>query len=271
MDTDPASALSPDPWRPLRFGWRVALVLVHLVVAILICATVVSWKRDAVMRNGHEPFTHRVQRAWSRHLLRIFGLRAIRFGEPTSDPALFVANHTSWLDIEAMHTQRAACFVAKAEIKHWPLVGWLAASAGTIFHHRGNNGSLNHVMQTMVERMRAGRSVAVFPEGGTSHDGATGVFHARIFQTALDAQAPVQPVALRFTRNGQRVLDRGFRDGESFVQNIVRLLGAPPLDFEIHFLDVVPPSPNARRHMAELARARIAAVLDTDSSNKPHA
>jgi 1-acyl-sn-glycerol-3-phosphate acyltransferase len=271
MDTDTDSASAPGSWRPLRYVWRVALVLVHLLAAILICASIVSWNRKAVMRNGHEPFAHRVQRAWSRHLLRVFGLRAIRFGEPVADPALFVANHTSWLDIEALHTQRAACFVAKAEIAHWPLVGWLAASAGTIFHRRGNNGSLNLVMQTMVERMRAGRSVAVFPEGSTSHDEVTRVFHARIFQTALDAQVPVQPVALRFARNGKRVLDRGFRDGESFVQNIVRLLGAPPVDFEIHFLEVVPASPNARRHMAELARARIEAVLDIDSSPKPHA
>ena len=271
MDTNTDSTAGPDFWRPLRYVWRTALVLLHILVAVFVAAAIVSWNRKAVMRNGHEPFTHRVQRAWSRQLLRIFGLRAIRFGEPVADPALFVANHTSWLDIEAMHTQRAACFVAKAEIAHWPLVGWLAASAGTIFHRRGNNGSLNLVMQTMVERMRAGRSVAVFPEGSTSHDGVTRVFHARVFQAALDAQVPVQPVALRFARNGRRVLDRGFRDGESFVQNIVRLLGAPPVDFEIHFLEVVPASPNARRHMAELARARIDAVLDVDSSTMPHA
>lgn len=264
MDID--SAAATDPWRPLRYMWRIPLLMVHILAGIALCGLIMSWNRNAVMRNGREPFAHRMQRAWSRRLLRIFGLRATSFGQPVTDPAMFVANHTSWLDIEAVHSQRAACFVAKAEIAHWPLVGWMAASGGTIFHRRGNNHSLTTVMQTMVERLHQGRSVAVFPEGSTSHDGVTRVFHARIFQAALDAQVPVQPVALRFARHGRRVLDRGFGEGENFVQNIVRLLGAPPLDFEIRFLEVIPASPNARRQMAELARSRIALALDPDTA-----
>ena len=138
---------------------------------------------------------------------------------------LFVANHTSWIDIELLHSQRAACFVAKAEIARWPLVGWMAATGGTIFHRRGSNHSLASVMAVMVERLRGGRSVAVFPEGGTGYNGVLKVFHARIFQAALDAEVPVQPVALRFARNGRRVIDAGFREHESFMGNFLRLLG----------------------------------------------
>ncbi|MGP1665694.1 MAG: lysophospholipid acyltransferase family protein, partial [Rhodanobacter sp.] len=177
------------------------------------------------------------------------------------DPVLFVANHTSWIDIQSVHSQRATCFVAKAEIAHWPLVGWMAACGGTIFHRRGNNHSLAAVMQIMVERLREGRSVAVFPEGGTSHNGVLRVFHARIFQAALDAEVPVQPVALRFARAGHRVIDAGFREHENFVQNIVRLLGEAPMDLEVHFLQPVPASPDARRRMAELSRERIEVAL----------
>lgn len=161
-----------------------------------------------------------------------------------------------------LHSQRAVCFVAKAEIAHWPLVGWLAASGGTIFHRRGSNHSLAAVMQAMVECLRAGRSVAVFPEGGTGHDGVLKVFHARIFQTALDAEVAVQPVALRFARDGRRVIDAGFREHENFMQNFLRLLGGPPMDAEVHFLQPVPASPDARRRMAELSRERIAAALE---------
>lgn len=264
MDTDTTTVADDDPWRPLRYLWRVPQLLAHIVAGIGLCALILSWHRNAVMRDGREPFVHRLQKAWSRRLLAIFGMRAVRFGQPLADPVLFVANHTSWLDIESVHSHRAACFVAKAEIAHWPLVGWMAACGGTIFHRRGNNHSLAAVMQTMVERLHEGRSVAVFPEGGTSEDGVPRVFHARIFQTALDAGVAVQPVALRFTRHGRRVLDGGFRAGENFAHNLLRLLGAPAMDAEIHFLSVVPPSPYGRRHMAELARARISAALDVD-------
>jgi 1-acyl-sn-glycerol-3-phosphate acyltransferase len=175
---------------------------------------------------------------------------------------LFVANHTSWIDIELLHSQRAACFVAKAEIARWPLVGWMAATGGTIFHRRGSNHSLAAVMQAMVERLRGGRSVAVFPEGGTGHNGVLKVFHARIFQAALDAQVPVQPVALRFARNGSRVVDAGFREGESFMGNLLRMLGEASLDAEVHFLAPVPAMPDARRRMADLSRERIGAALE---------
>jgi 1-acyl-sn-glycerol-3-phosphate acyltransferase len=251
-----------DPLRPLRYLWRVPLVLLHIVLGILLCALLLSWTQQAVMKNGREPFPHRMIRAWSVTLLRIFGMRPRRFGQAQLDAVLFVANHTSWIDITMLHSQRAACFVAKAEIAGWPLIGWLAASGGTIFHRRGNNHSLSTVMQVMVDRLRAGRSVAVFPEGGTGYHGVLKVFHARIFQAALDADVTVQPVALRFARHGRRLVNAGFREQESFFNNIVRLLGEAPMDAEIHFLTPVPATPDARRRMAELSRERIAAALE---------
>jgi 1-acyl-sn-glycerol-3-phosphate acyltransferase len=104
--------------------------------------------------------------------------------------------------------------------------------------------------------------VAVFPEGGTGYNGVLKTFHARIFQAALDAEVPVQPVALRFARDGRRVIDAGFREDESFLHNIVRMLGEAPMDAEVHFLAPVPAAPDARRRMAELSRERIAAALE---------
>ena len=261
MSNDTPIAPEHDPLRPLRYLWRVPLLLLHIVLGILLCSLVLSWNQHAVMKDGREPAVHRMIRWWSTTLLRIFGLRSVRIGQPLPDPVLFVANHTSWTDIELLHSQRAACFVAKAEIASWPLVGWLAANGGTIFHRRGSNHSLSTVMQVMVERLRSRRSVAVFPEGGTGYNGVLKVFHARIFQAALDADVPVQPVALRFARGGRRIIDAGFREDESFAQNIVRLLGGAPMDAEVHFLTPVPAAPDARRRMAEQSRERIAAAL----------
>jgi 1-acyl-sn-glycerol-3-phosphate acyltransferase len=260
MDTAPT--LARDPWRTVRYLWRVPLLLLHILLGILLCAGILSWNRHRIMVEGREPFAHRMIRWWSTVLMRIFGLRSVRIGRPLPDPVLFVANHTSWIDIELLHSQRAACFVAKAEIARWPLVGWMAATGGTIFHRRGSNHSLAAVMQAMVERLRGGRSVAVFPEGGTGHNGVLKVFHARIFQAALDAQVPVQPVALRFARDGKRVVDAGFREGENFMGNLLRMLGEAPLDAEVHFLAPVPAMPDARRRMAELSRERIGAALE---------
>src|SRR5690606_2429075 len=127
-------------------------------------------------------------------------------------------------------------FVAKSEIDRWPLVGWLAACAGTIFHRRGNTASLNLVMARVVERLRAGSPVGVFPEGGSGHGRRVGTFHARIFQTALDANVPVQPVALRYGDGGRQDPRVPFAAGEKFLPNFLRLLGGPPMAAEVHFL-----------------------------------
>jgi 1-acyl-sn-glycerol-3-phosphate acyltransferase len=262
MSTDTATVSERDPLRPLRYVWRVPLLLLHIFMGVVLCALLLNWTQQAVMKNGREPFSHRMIRWWSIGMLRVFGLRAVRFGQPLTDPVLFVANHTSWIDIGMLHSQRAACFVAKAEIARWPLIGWMAGTGGTIFHRRGSNHSLASVMQVMVERLQGGRSVAVFPEGGSGFNGVLKVFHARIFQAALDANVPVQPVALRFARKGRRVIDAGFREEETFMANIVRLLGEAPMDAEVHFLKTVPASPDARRRMAELSRERIAAALE---------
>jgi 1-acyl-sn-glycerol-3-phosphate acyltransferase len=259
MSIEAVSTPDRDLLRPLRYLWRIPLLLLHVVLGIMLCGFILTWNRHAVMKDGREPFTHRMIRAWSTGLMRIFGLRSVRVGQPAADPVLFVANHTSWIDIELLHSQRAACFVAKAEIADWPLVGWLAASGGTIFHRRGSNHSLAAVMQLMVERLREGRSVAVFPEGGTGHNGVLKVFHARIFQAAVDAEVPVQPVALRFARDGKRLIDAGFREDENFMQNFLRMLGGAPMDAEVHFLEPVPMNSDGRRRMADLARERIAA------------
>ncbi len=257
-----------DRLRGLRYAWRVPILLLLILLAIplgVLVALLPATARDA----RHEPLSQRIVRGWSRALLRgAFGIRIRSDGAQVVGPALLVANHVSWMDIQLLHTQRAACFVAKAEIARWPLIGWLAARAGTIFHRRGHSASLNAVMAVMVRRLRSGRAVAVFPEGGIEHDdsGITRVrtFHARVFQCALDAAAPIQPVALTYRRGGCSYDDASFRPGEGFLDNFLRLLGTAPIDAEVRFLaPLTEPTENGRRALAEAARSAIARSLET--------
>jgi 1-acyl-sn-glycerol-3-phosphate acyltransferase len=165
------------------------------------------------------------------------------------------------MDIELMHSQRMMSFVAKSEIERWPLVGWLATCAGTIYHQRGSTHSLGTVTQTVVERLNQGASAGVFPEGGTGPGDKLRTFHARIFQVAADARVPIQPVALRYGKDGKMDLSVPYGAKESFFANFVRLLGGPGMEAEVHFLEPVAIGDAGRRQAAEAARARIAAAL----------
>src|SRR5579883_1835296 len=246
-----------DPLRPLRYIWRVPAILLLVFGGCLMGAAVLPFGPP---RPG--TFGAKLIRGWSRAFLALFGVHVQRVGEPLPDPVMFVANHGSWMDITVLHTQREAGFVAKAEIARWPLVSWMARRGGTIFHQRGSTHSLGSVMAQMSERLRNGYSVAAFPEGGTAPAGTLKVFHARIFQAALDAGAPVQPVALRYLRNGMPWTGAAFRSGENFLHNVFRVMAVPALTAEVHFLEPVAFDPvGGRRKMADTARARIARTL----------
>lgn len=251
-----------DPLRPLRYVVRVPLLLWHLLIDLPITLLCLMPPLAAATLPSGERLDHRMIRWWQGGLMRIFGFRLKRVGEPRREATLFVANHCSWLDITLLHSQRAVCFVAKSEIAHWPVIGWLASRGGTIYHQRGSNDSLARVSQTMIDRLNAGLGVGVFPEGGTGEVDKVRTFHARIFQTCYDANVPAQPVALRYVRGERAAKAIAFRGKEAFFPNFLRLLGEPATTAEVHFLEPVPlATEGGRKRMAEAARRAIIVAL----------
>ena len=249
-----------DVMRPLRYAVRGPLLALHIALSLPLAVLALNpW--FAKIPVGRRSFDHVMTSWWSGTLVRLFGFRIRAVGTPLPGAVMYVANHVSWLDIELMHSQRAISFVAKSEIARWPLVGWLATRAGTIYHQRGSTDSMAAVMARVVERLREGRPVGIFPEGGTGRGDEVRTFHARIFQSALDAGVPVQPVALRYGNDGRQDPSVPFGVKESFAANFFRLLGNPSMDAEVHFLEPVESTPDARRRMAEESRARIVDAL----------
>ncbi|GAB3345133.1 lysophospholipid acyltransferase family protein [Lysobacter tyrosinilyticus] len=264
--TAPSSTLGADASsarlaRTCRYLYRLPLLAWHVLIDLPL-AMLLTTPLTARLRWGGESLEHRVIRAWSAGLMRVFGFRLRRVGTPLPGAAMFVANHVSWIDIETLHSQRMMGFVAKREIQSWPVVGWLAQRGETIFHARGSTESLGGVLHEMLSRLRDGRSVGVFPEGGTRGGREIGPFHARIFLAAVEAGVPVQPVALRYGEGGSAQHIVAFQPRESFFANFVRLLGEPARMAEVHFLEpIAPGDAEGRRRIAELARSRIIAAM----------
>ncbi|MEO6170449.1 MAG: lysophospholipid acyltransferase family protein [Lysobacter sp.] len=249
--------------RCFRYLYRVPMLLWHLLVHLPVVLVLIS-PLFGPIRVGSQRLDHFMVRAWSAGLMRVFGFRLRAVGAPLPGGTMFVANHVSWIDIVTLHSQQMMGLVAKREIRSWPVVGWLASRAETIFHARGSTESMGGVLQEMLSRLRAGRSVGVFPEGGTRGGGEVGPFHARIFLAAVEAGAVIQPVALRYGEHGnaQRVV--AFAHRERFVGNFLRLLGEPARLAEIHFLEpILPAQVEGRRRIAETARNRIVEAMES--------
>jgi 1-acyl-sn-glycerol-3-phosphate acyltransferase len=246
--------------RFLRTLWRLPLLLLHVTLGLAITVLLMGPVGRALTIGG-ERGDQWVIRTWSRLMMRCFGLRTTRIGTPVPGAVMFVANHVSWIDITLLHSQRVVGFVAKSEIARWPLVGWLASQAGTIYHHRGDNESLHGVMHQMLQRLQEGHAVGVFPEGRTCSGHELGPFHARIFQPAVLAECPVQPVALKYGAGGSAQTVVAFQRRENFLQNFWRLLGEPARPVEVHFLEPTAAEGQGRRQLAEVCRERIVAAM----------
>jgi 1-acyl-sn-glycerol-3-phosphate acyltransferase len=251
--------------RPLRYLVRTPMLVWHVLVHLPVTLILMSWPFGGI-RIGNDRLGHRMVRWWQGGLMRVFGFRMRRIGTPLPGAVMFVANHVSWIDIVALHSYRMMGFVAKREIASWPLVGWLATMGETIYHERGSQESLGGVLHEMLARLRDGRAVGVFPEGRTRGGDEIGPFHARIFLAAVEANVPVQPVALRYGEGGSRQTVVAFGPTESFAANLLRLLGEPGCNTEVVFLEpILPGDADGRRRLAETARTRI-----VEAMQQPH-
>lgn len=254
-------AKSFDGLRPLRYLWRLPLLVLHVFLGLGATVVTIVFVGDRI-QIGDESLHHYMIRWWSGLLCRVFGVRIEHQGVPAADPVLMVANHVSWLDIEVIHAERAASFVGKAEIRRWPIIGWLASLGGTVFLRRGCGDSSGNATQVMREALQAGRTMAIFPEGRTGPGDRVLPFHGRLLQAAIDVDCPVQPVAIRFVRDHQKTLNFGFADGESFLGNLWRVLGEPPSVAEVHYLPPIIPDGQGRRQIINQARDAIVKVVD---------
>ena len=104
---------------------------------------------------------------WARHMLTLMGIEVRIEGTPAKGPVLMAANHISWLDILVMHASRHCRFVAKSEIRHWPLVGALTTAGQSLYIERASSRDAMRVVHRMRDALLDGDVLGVFPEGST--------------------------------------------------------------------------------------------------------
>lgn len=216
----------------LRFLIRIAAVFVWILCGFLFLLTYFPLA----------PIRHRdaLYKGWSTNLLRICGIRVDVIGQPLhTGSGLLIANHVSWIDIFVLCSQRATIFVAKREIRKWPVLGWLVALVGTIFIERGNRKAVTNTGQQMAQRFDRGQLVGLFPEGTTSEGMDVLPFHAGLFEPALQSGVAIQPVALRYRLRGQRSSFAAYVGDETLASNAWRVLGESGVSVDVVYLPII--------------------------------
>lgn len=241
-----------------RFSFRVFFVAFLLFAAAL--TVLLSWwiasqkQRDWLLKN------------WSRLVIWVTGIEFERHGEPVLDQSvMWVSNHVSWLDVFCMNATRATVFIAKSEIRSWPLIGWMVASVGTVFIERQNRRGLVDISTRMQEMFQENCCVGLFPEGTTSDGSDMLKVYSSLLTPALITGVLIQPVALVYRHRGQRSGRVAFVGDQSLIANLWFLLNESGGSVTLYFLEPLKPEEGSELHdktaLAEYIREQIRGKL----------
>lgn len=208
-----------------------------------------------------------LHRFCARALKRMgIGIRAV--GDFPERGAL-ITNHLGYLDIVTLAALHRCVFVSKAEIRKWPLLGWMTTLSGTVYVERGRGGSAMRAKSGMQRAAEAGLPVVFFPEGTTSNGETVMKFHSGILALAIESGEPVTAGYLRYRLTedngpGVTVADDVCYWGDTVLAvHIFRLLGLKGVEVEVRLADapiVFSEGVGQRKQAAEEARAAVMAV-----------
>ncbi len=198
--------------------------------------------------------------AWTHRMLAIYNIALRVEGErPAGGPLLLVGNHTSWVDILAVQAARTSRFVAKSDIRNWPLIGPVTAGVGTLFIERASRRDALRTVQRMAESLQAGDIITVFPEGTTTDGRSLLPFHGNLLQAALATDSPVLPVGIHFVdaATGAPTYVAAYAGDDTLMGSLWRTLTADPIVAVVRFGSPQRAAGRDRRQWAEDLHAEV--------------
>ncbi|SMG01326.1 lysophospholipid acyltransferase family protein [Burkholderia singularis] len=234
---------------------RKARLVLHLLAGMAIVA--IRFRRAAPARR------RQLTQRWTLKMLRLCGMRLVVHNDSArlDARALVVGNHVSWLDIYVINAWRPTPFVSKAEVRDWPVIGWLAERLGTVFIQREKRSEAKRIMHALAARLGNGELMCVFPEGTTSDGLGLLPFHSNMFQAVVEAQCAVQPICLMYEdAHGRQSLAPAYVGELSLGKSLDRVLESGPLTAHLYVGEPIAATGD-RREMAARARAAVAHAL----------
>jgi len=174
----------------------------------------------------------------SRGVLKIFHLEAsIEGSVPTR--GLLVSNHQGYLDIFLLASIAPAAFVAKREIKSWPVVGWLTQMAGTLFVDRSRRVQVGRVNDEIRAALDRGALVVLFPEGASSNGQTVLPFKSSLLEPAAQSAHPLSVSAIQYAiEDGDVVREVCYWGDHTFFPHLLNLLGKRAVRATVRFAPV---------------------------------
>ena len=242
----------------LRLYWRLLRVAAVILLGLLLAAALGLGERLALRASLRR--RQQLTRWFMVRLAAALPYRVRIIGEQPAQPMLWVANHVSWCDIPLLGMLQPLSFLAKSEVADWPVLGWLARQAGTLFIRRGA-GDAALINQQLTRHLDQGHPLLIFPEGTSTDGSSVRTFHPRLFACAIEADCAIQPVAIRYLRNGKPDTVAPFIGNDELPAHLRRLLAGDVAEVVIHLLPPFPATSLSRKDLAERAQQAIEHAL----------
>jgi 1-acyl-sn-glycerol-3-phosphate acyltransferase len=259
--------------------YRISRILIHTIVGLTLAALVLP----IISKSSNL----KLIKWWCGGLLRAFNIKVVQHGQPppaNTSRVMFVANHISWSDIHALNSVIPLRFIAKSDIKSWPIFGYLVRKSNTIFVERGKRQEAGRIVALTKDSLSAGDNVCFFPEGTTTDGNGAGgygingvnkadntnslrgtpvlAFKSSVLQAAIDAKATIWPVAIRYAHaDGSINTQMAYAGDTTLIESMQNVLKQKNPTVNLHFLTPIQTDGQNRRDLTKAAYDVIVAKL----------
>ena len=261
--------------------YRISRILIHTIVGLALAAVVLP----LISKSSNL----KLIQWWCGGLLRAFNIKVVHHGQPPSADTkrvMFVANHISWSDIHALNSVIPLRFIAKSDIKSWPVFGYLVRKSNTIFVERGKRQEAGRIVVLTKDSLSEGDNVCFFPEGTTTDGTGLGghgingenkienksalqgspvlAFKSSVLQAAIDAKATIWPVAIRYAHaDGSINTQMAYAGETTLIESMQNVLRQKNPTVNLHFLTPIQTEGKNRRDVSKAAYDVIVSKLNS--------
>lgn len=243
---------------------RVFRLILHLLQGVVTAGT--------ILRFAREPLRSRIIRSWAAKLLVVLNIETrVQGNVPTlaTRGVMFVSNHVSWMDVWLLLSVRPLRFISKADVRGWPVVGYLAQAGGTLFIQREKRHHTAAIVGQAEAVLTQGDCLALFPEGTTTNGLRLRAFHPSLFQVAVDQGGAITLVTIRYVFAGGGIdTAPAYADEITMPESMRAILARRKIIAEVNYFDTLDARGKTRRALALEAEAAIAKALNLPIPHK---
>jgi len=242
----------------LRVFARINRVLLVVLLGLGMASLFGLFERLGI--NASAQRRQRWSQIFMKRLVNALPFRVRVIGQLPQQPMLWVSNHVSWTDIPVLGMLAPLSFLSKAEVRTWPVAGWLAHKAGTLFIRRGG-GDSQLLRRQISQHLQQQCPLLIFPEGTTTDGRSLRTFHGRLLASAIDSEVPLQPVAVRYLREGKPDPIAPFIGDDDLLSHLMRLFAQPCAEVEVQLLEPIACKGEERAALAFQAQQAVSRAL----------